>query len=221
MILWVWAGEWFIRSLSAGLLSVRAIRGRIIVSRVLGTLQRVALQSAEWAVPRAHLSTVLSRIVFMLSRPCKAASDTRSVNRVWWILSGANHPSWWLGQPGKLQFFNQTPNKMMDPPWPPGHSWHLTSWSWQWHPSRDRVLICQYKICQTNFKICIFFLIVSGFIRSWQTDRLGWVFISNVCYEVFDSDPDMSRQNASVNTSPGPCPPYLASLWRWSDQLYE
>ena len=99
MILWVWAGEWFIRSLSAGLLSVRAIRGRIIVSRVLGTLQRAALQSAESAVPRAHLSTVLSRIVFMLSRPCKPHPTLGP-----WIVFGEFYPALtirhddWAGQ---------------------------------------------------------------------------------------------------------------------------
>ena len=76
----------------------------------------------------------------------------------------------------------------------------------------------------TNFKIChpislFLWLLSRDFIRSWHTDRRRWEFISNVCYELFDSRPDMSRQNASVNTSPALLPPpaYLASPWGWSD----
>ena len=181
MILWLLAGEWFIRSLSAGLLSVRAIKARIIVSRVLGTICSTAAMSEMWPGLQARASLVNSFIqryfLCYIIQTLWAASDTRSVNRVWWILSGANHPSWWLGRGGKLQFFNQTQNKMMDPPGLSGHSWHLTSWSWQWHPSRDRVLICQYKICLTNLKASgdpvslLYFLVVSCFIRSKKSSE--------------------------------------------------
>ena len=48
MILWLLAGEWFIRSLAPGLLSLRAIKVRIIVSRDLGTICSTAAQSEMW-----------------------------------------------------------------------------------------------------------------------------------------------------------------------------
>ena len=134
MILWVWAREWFIRSLSAGLLSVRAIRVRIIVSKVLGALQHCSEQS-ELCCPELHLSTILSRDIFMLRRPRQPHPTPAP-----WIVFGEFYPALtirhddWAGE----ESYNFSIKLWIRwwIPWP-GHSWHLTSWSWQWHPSRD------------------------------------------------------------------------------------